>query len=159
MLKGRKIVLRSLEDNDLEFLQKIENNKENWQFGSERKKYSKQNLIDYIQHAKTDISIAKQYRFVIDLKGIAIGFIDLFDYNIESAGIGLIISKDYRNQGFAKEALGLLVEYAFVTLKMKQLCANIKKDNISSIKLFSSCNFIFQRSKYDLQYFVKFAEK
>tara|TARA_B100000945_G_C20253628_1_gene535741 strand:+ start:176 stop:655 length:480 start_codon:yes stop_codon:yes gene_type:complete len=159
MLKGRKIVLRSLEDSDLEFLQKIENNKENWQFGSERKKYSKQNLIDYIKHAKTDISIAKQYRFVIDLKGIAIGFIDLFDYNIESAGIGLIISKDYRNQGFAKEALGLLVEYAFVTLKMKQLCANIKKDNISSIKLFSSCNFIFQRSKYDLQYFVKFAEK
>ena len=159
MLKGRKIVLRSLEDTDLEFLQKIENNKENWQFGSERKKYSKQNLIDYIKHAKTDISIAKQYRFVIDLKGIAIGFIDLFDYNIESAGIGLIISKDYRNQGFAKEALGLLVEYAFVTLKMKQLFANIKKENISSIKLFSSCNFIFQRSKYDLQYFVKFAEK
>ena len=29
-----------MEDSDLEFLQKIENNKENWQFGSERKKYS-----------------------------------------------------------------------------------------------------------------------
>ena len=125
MLRGRKIVLRSLEDTDLEFLQKIENNKENWQFGSERKKYSKQNLIDYIQHAKTDISIAKQYRFVIDLKGIAIGFIDLFDYNIESAAIGLIISKDYRNQGFAKEALNLLVDYAFLILKINQLCIQI----------------------------------
>ncbi len=107
MLKGKNIVLRLLQDSDLDFLHQIENNKENWQFGSEKKLYSKEDLIEYIKNAKIDISIAKQYRFVIDLKGRAIGFIDLFDYTIESAGVGVISSRDYRNQGFAEGALNL----------------------------------------------------
>ena len=141
MLIGNKILLRSLKDTDLDLLHKIENDQENWKFGSERKKYSKQYLINYIKNSKIDISIAKQYRFVIDLNDIAIGFIDLFDYNIESAGVGLIISNDYRNQGFAKDALSLLVEYAFVNLKIKQLNATINKENIASIKLFLSLGF------------------
>mgnify|MGYP001173668845 CR=1 FL=1 len=159
MLIGEKILLRSLEDSDLDLLHKIENDQENWKFGSERKKYSKQHLINYIKNSKIDISITKQYRFVIDLNDKAIGFIDLFDYNIESAGIGLIISSDYRNQGFGKDALTLLVEYAFVNLKIKQLNATINKENIASVKLFNSCNFTLQREKFDLQYFIKFAEK
>ena len=148
-----------MEDTDLDLLHKIENDKENWKFGSERKKYSKQHLINYIKNSKIDISIAKQYRFVIDLDDNAIGFIDLFDYNIESAGIGLIISGDYRNQGFGKDALSLLVKYAFVNLKIKYLNATINKENIASIKLFNSCDFTLLREKFDLQYFIKFAEK
>ena len=158
MLKGINIVLRPLQNSDLDFLKKIENNKENWKFGSEQKQYSTHDLITYITHANIDISIAKQYRFVIDLKGSAIGFIDLFDYTVESAGVGVIISKDYRNQGFAKEALNLISDYAFLVLNMKKLNARVSKDNLLSIKLFSSCNFIFQKQKSDLQYFIKFAE-
>ena len=115
--------------------------------------------MDYITNAKTDITIAKQYRFVIDLKGIPIGFIDLFNYTTKSAGIGVIIIKDYRNQGFAKEALHLLIDYAFLVLDMKQLNASVTKDNFSSIKLFTSCRFTLQREKADLQYFIKLAQK
>ena len=70
MLKGKNIVLRPLQDSDLDFLEKTENNKENWQFGSEQKQYTKQELADYIAKAKTDIKVAKQYRFVIDLKAL-----------------------------------------------------------------------------------------
>ena len=66
MLKGQNIVLRPLEDSDVYLLDKIENSSEYWEFGSEKKKYSRQELADYILNAKTDISVAKQYRFVID---------------------------------------------------------------------------------------------
>ena len=118
MLKGKNIVLRPLQDSDLDFLEKTENNKENWQFGSEQKQYTKQELADYIAKAKTDIKVAKQYRFVIDLKGAPIGFIDLFDYTKKSAGVGVIISENYRNKGFAKEALMLLIHYAFSYIKL-----------------------------------------
>ena len=114
---------------------------------------------DYIANAKTDITIAKQYRFVIDLKGTQIGFIDLFDYNTGSAGVGVIIIKDYRNKGFAKEALNLLIDYTFLILDMKQLHASVTKDNLASIKLFISCRFALQREKADLQYFIKLAQK
>ena len=159
MLKGKKIILRLLQDSDLDFLEKIENNKENWKFGSEQKQYSKQDLVNYIANAKTDITIAKQYRFVIDFKGAPIGFIDLFDYTTESAGVGVIITKDYRDKGFAKEALNLLTDYAFRVLDISQLHASVTKDNLASIKLFTSCRFNLQREKTDLQNFIKFRKK
>ena len=155
MLKAKEIVLRPLQILDLDFLEKIENNKENWQFGSERKEYSRKDLEHYIINAKTDIKLAKQYRFVIDLRGESIGLIDLFDYTIKSAGIGIIINKEYRNQGFAKEALNLLIDYGFFVLNICQLHASVAKSNVASIKLFSSCKFAFVKEIGDLQHFVK----
>ena len=158
MLKGKNIVLRPLQNSDLDFLFDIENNTGNWQFGSEQKQYNKQELLDYIANAKTDITVAKQYRFVIDLNSTPIGFIDLFDYTADSAGVGVIITKDYRNKGFAKEALNLLADYAFVILDITQLYCSITKDNLRSIKLFTSCGFEPKKEKKDLQYFVKLAK-
>jgi len=158
MLKGKNIVLRSLQNSDLDFLERIENNTENWQFGSEKKKYNKPELLNYIANAKTDIKIDKQYRFVIDLNSTPIGFIDLFNYNTDSAGIGVIIAKDYRNKGFAKEALGLLTNHAFNILKLQKLHCSVVKNNLVSTKLFTSCGFELEKEVKDLQYFVKLAK-
>jgi diamine N-acetyltransferase len=157
MLKGKKIVLRPLQESDLDFLERIENNKENWQFGSEKKQFNKKELLDYIANAKTDIKVAKQYRFVIDLHRTPIGFIDLFDYTIDSAGVGVIISKDHRNKGFAKEALNLISHYGFNILKLQKLYCSIVQDNLFSTKLFTSCRFDLEKETNNLQYFVKFA--
>jgi len=159
MLKGKNIVLRPLQNSDLDFLFDIENNTENWQFGSEQKQYNKQELLEYIANAKTDITVANQYRFVIDLNSTPIGFIDLFNYTTDSAGVGVIISKSYRKKGFAKEALNLLSEYAFFILGTKHLYCSITKDNLASIKLFASCGFELEKEEKDLQYFIKLAEK
>ena len=156
MLKGENIVLRPLQDSDLDFLRRIENNTDNWEFGSERKKYSKQELTSYIKNAKTDIKVAKQYRFVIDLNSTPIGLIDLFDYTVNSAGVGVIIVENYRNKGFAKEALCLLSDYSFDNLNLAKLHCKIVKDNLESIKLFSSCGFEFEK---ELLNFVKLAKK
>ena len=158
MLKGKNIVLRPLQNSDLDFLERIENNTENWQFGSEQKQFNKQELLDYIANAKTDIKVAKQYRFVIDLKNTPIGFIDLFDYTTDSAGVGVIISKDHRNKGFAKEALSLITNYGFNTLKLQKLHCSIVKDNSSSTKLFTSYGFELEKEVNNLQYFVKLAK-
>ena len=62
MLNGKNVILRSLEKTDLNFLAEIENNQENWEFGSERKIFSKDELLFYIKNAKIDIQVAKQYR-------------------------------------------------------------------------------------------------
>jgi len=158
MLKGKNIVLRPLKNSDFYFLKRIENNTDNWQFGSERKEYSDKELSDYIANSKTDIKVAKQYRFVIDLNSTPIGLIDLFDYTIDSAGVGVIIAEKYRNKGFAKEALNLLADYAFVILDITQLYCSITKDNLESIKLFTSCGFELEREEKELQYFVRLAK-
>ena len=158
MLKGKNIVLRPLKELDLDFLERIENNKENWQFGSEQKQFNRQDLLNYIGNAKVDLQVAKQYRFVITLNRIPIGFIDLFDYTIDSAGVGVIITENYRKKGFAKEALTLLSTYAFTVVNLSKLHCAIKKDNLASIKLFASCRFMLKRETADLQYFIKFAK-
>lgn len=157
MLESEKIVLRPLRHSDLQLLQKLENNKENWIFGSEDKEYSKKELLDYISKARTNITIAKQYRFVIEANK-SIGLIDLFDYTFESAFVGIIISEDFRNQGFGKQALKLLMIHAFSVLKLSKLNSIIKEDNLASIRLFKSCGFKLYAKKKELQYFVKLAE-
>ena len=158
MLKGENIVLRPLQNSDFDFLKRIENNTDNWQFGSERREYSDKELSDYITNAKTDIKVAKQYRFVIDLNGSPIGFIDLFDYTANSAGVGVIITENYRNKGFAKQALHLLSDYAFTTVNVFKLHCAIAKDNLESIKLFTSCGFELEKEEKELQYFIKLAK-
>jgi len=159
MLNGKNIVLRSLQKKDLNFLADIENNQENWEFGSERKIFSKDELLFYIKNAKIDIQVAKQYRFAIEFRGAVIGFVDIFDYNNNSAGIGIIIVKEYRGKGFAKESLNLITDYAFTILKLNYLYARIKRSNLLSINLFSSCGFAFQKEESGLQYFIKLAQK
>ena len=158
MLKSDKILLRPLQLSDLDFLFEIENNKENWKYGAENKQYTKEELTNYIANAKQDIATAGQFRFVIDLENTPIGFIDLFDYTTNSAGVGVIIAKNYRRRGFAKEALKLLSIYSFETLNLKRLDCNIEKDNLASIKLFTSCCFELEREKKELKYFVKLAK-
>ena len=158
MLNGKKITLRSLQVSDLYFLQSIENNKENWRFGSEKRQFETQELLDYIQDSSIHIKVAKQYRFVIALNTDPVGFIDLFDYAVSKAGVGVIIKKEYRNNGFAKEALELLTSYCFKSLKIKELYANIERGNAISIHLFQSCGFEFKSEKRNLQYFSKLAD-
>ena len=159
MLKGKNITLRSLILSDLDFLRKIENNTDNWQFGGEKKEYSDNELLDYILNSNTDIKLAKQYRFVIDLNATPIGFFDLFNYVDRSAGVGIILVETYRNRGFAKEALDLLIHYAFKNINLVRLYCNIAKDNFSSIKLFIACGFELIKQEGELQYFVKLANK
>ena len=158
MLEGKNILLRPLKISDLYFLEHIENNNENWKYGSEKKKYNWAELEDYIKKSSTDISIAKQYRFVIDLHNTPIGFIDLYDYTENSAGIGIIVAKDYRNKGFAKEALSILIDYSFYHLNITQLNAIVEKKNQPSIKLFFSCNFRINTEKENLKYFTRLAK-
>ena len=159
MLKGNNILLRPLKVSDLNFLFEVENNTDNWKYGTENKQYTKEELTNYIANAQQDIATAGQFRFVIDFENTPIGFIDLFDYTTDRAGVGVIIAKNYRRRGFAKEALKLLSIYSFKTLNLKKLDCNIEKDNLRSIKLFTSCGFELEREKKELQYFVKLAKK
>lgn len=156
-VKGKNIILRPLEESDIDFLYNIENNKENWKYGSERQYFNRKELLDYIRKAKTVIKIAQQYRFVIILNMIPIGLIDLFDYTSNKANVGIIIKKKYRRKGYGKEALDLLVNYSFTILGIKRLFAMIEKNNHASIYLFKTCDFQPKEQKDNFQIFSKLA--
>jgi len=158
MLIGESISLRPLKKSDIDLLISIENNDKYWEFGSEYKIYTKDELITYINNAKTDISLAKQYRFVIDLNKNPIGFIDLYNYKVSEVGVGIIIDNHYRNLGYGKDSLQVLINYAFSSLHVKKIYAIVKKSNFNSSKLFISCGFVLSHCEKNLQYFIKLAE-
>ena len=143
MLASAEIKLRTLEDTDLDFLFSLENDKSIWAVSGTAEPFSLADLANYISHAKQDIAIAEQFRFVIDWQGKAIGCIDLYEYNFkkQNAGVGVVILKEYRRKGFAKQSLTLLIKYAWEKLDLKQLHTGIFSDNKASLALFQSVGF------------------
>lgn len=144
-LKGTHINLRAIEPEDLEFLFEIENNESFWEISHTQAPFSKFILKQYLENAHLDIYEAKQLRLIIeDIKTKkTVGMIDLFDFNPQHkrAGIGILIHPDYQQNGFASEALQLLIKYCFTHIQLHQLYANITADNKNSIHLFTKHNF------------------
>jgi diamine N-acetyltransferase len=144
-LCGQKLNLRALEPEDLDFLYQIENNEAFWEVSHTQTPFSKYILKQYLENAHLDIFEAKQLRLLIEEKSTKkqIGMIDLFDFNPthKRAGIGILIHPEFQQNGFASEALSLLINYAFSILNVHQLFANIASDNSKSISLFTKHNF------------------
>lgn len=144
-LKGKKIYLRALEPEDLDFLYTIENDALYWEVSSTQTPYSKHILTLYLANAHLDIYEAKQLRLIIaeNNSDKSVGIIDLFDFNPQHkrAGIGILIIKNEQQNGFASEALELLINYGFKQLNLHQLFANITPDNTNSLHLFKKYHF------------------
>lgn len=145
-LQGQNIFLRALEPEDLEFVYAVENDENIWEVSNTQTPYSKFLIRQYLKNAQQDIYEAKQIRLAICKidTAKAIGLIDLFDFDAKNkrAGIGIIIQNETnRNQGSGKEALDLLVNYAFQKLQLHQVYANIGANNEASLKLFTTFGF------------------
>lgn len=145
MLVGENIRLRALEPEDLDLFYKWENDSSIWKISQTYKPYSRHLLKRYLENAHQDIFTVKQLRLMIEREGVAIGTIDLFDYEPMHARAGLgiwIVQESNRRQGYAKEALRLIIEYAFFKLQLNQLYCNISANNQASINLFSALDFV-----------------
>lgn len=145
-LKGTKIYLRALEPEDLEFVYAVENNEAIWEVSNTQTPYSKFLIRQYLENAHQDIYEAKQLRLAIckNDSADAIGLIDLFDFDPKNkrAGVGIIIQNESdRHSGYGKEALGLVIGYAFNQLQLHQLYANISTENSASLSLFTTFGF------------------
>ena len=146
ILKNNIITLRALEPEDLDFLFSTENNSDFWEVSSTQTPFSKFLLKKYLANAQQDIYEARQLRLVImdTTTNEILGLVDLFDFNPQHqrAGVGILILKKYQNKGFASEALKIITKYAFSSLNLHQVFANIPASNANSIALFEKLKFI-----------------
>ena len=145
ILHGKKVRLRALEPEDLDFLYTTENDTNFWKVSNTQVPFSRFLLKQYIENSYQDIYEAKQLRLIIEeiKNNKAIGMIDLFDFNPQHhrAGIGILVHKKYQKNGFASDALSIFIPYCFKVLNLHQIFANIISDNKQSIALFSGFNF------------------
>lgn len=144
-LQREHINLRAVEPEDLDYLYLRENDSSVWHEGATVAPYSRALLHQYIEQYTADIYRDRQLRLIVTLNtsGMRIGIADLYEYapTHNRAGVGLYIDPEYRKQGYGKEALIALCNYAFGLLHMHQLYAIARISNNASIALFSACGF------------------
>lgn len=145
MLAGKDIYLRALEQYDAELLYNWENDFEIWQVSNTLQPISLHLLKTYIENAHLDIFQTKQLRLMVNIieNTKTIGMIDLFDFDPfhRRAGVGIMIHKDYRTNGYAFDALETLIKYSFFHLNINQLFCSISVNNQKSINLFKKAGF------------------
>ncbi len=145
-LLGKKIHLRALEPQDIDFLFAVENDESYWEVSSTQTPFSRFILEQYIASAHQDIHEVKQLRLIIaeNTTKNKVGMIDLFDFNPQHkrAGVGILVIDSEQHKGYASEALQLLIDYSFMQLNLHQLFANITPDNTKSLTLFKKHNFL-----------------
>lgn len=152
-LKGSQLYLRALEMKDLDFLYELENDAAIWEISDTITPYSKHVLRKYLENAHRDIYEVKQLRLVICLNSDeVVGLIDLFDFcpKNKRAGVGIVVIKNgERNKGIGSESLEILIKYAFKTLEVRQVYANVGAKNLASIRLFEKMGFTKSGLKKD----------
>lgn len=142
---GERISLRALEPADARLIYAWENDTTIWEVSNTLKPYSLFEIEQFILNS-ADIFAARQLRLMItnnDNPAEVAGMIDLFDYDPlnRRAELGILIKNAERGKGIAKEAIQLIKEYTFNTLKLHQLYAYIPIDNELSIHLFENSGF------------------
>ena len=140
VLTGNLVKLRALEPQDVDILYQWENDPEVWEVSHTQTPFPKHLLETFIKVAAQDIYTNKQLRLMIDelQTGKTIGAIDLFDFEPmhDRVGVGILIDKNFREKGYATEAICLVKNYVFDVLFLHQIYCNILEENEKSITLF-----------------------
>lgn len=147
-IEGAICRLRALEPQDVDVLYSLENDTGLWRVSGTMAPFSRHSLMRFIEEQQYDIYASRQQRLVIeadvDGEARAVGAIDLFDFDPQNlrAGVGVVISAEHRERGYAKDALNILERYAKQVLHLHQLWCGIGADNKASIRLFQGAGFV-----------------
>lgn len=146
LLSNSHIRLRALEPEDLDLLYRWENTSTYWLYGATLAPYSRFALKKYITETQlSDIYESKQLRLMIESveNKNTIGIVDLYDFDVRNnrAGVGILIDEEYRNKGYATQALDLIKNYAFNFLGLYQLYAYVSVKNKYSLQLFENVGY------------------
>lgn len=149
-LKGSRILVKILEDNDAEKLLDLElKNRDFFQTYTPLREcdfYTLEGQLDRIRKNKEKKDLDELYSFgiyVIETEEL-IGNITLTEVlrgPLQSCYIGYYLDKNYNGKGYMTEAVRLVVSYAFNELKLHRLEAGVMPHNIGSIKVLEKSGF------------------
>ena len=144
MLKGEKVILRSVDFSDVDTLLLWENANDDPLYGVYDEQYTREDVERFVENQmRYPIEKTEQLRLMIcSHEGARLGAIDLTEYDGRKAFVSILIRDlDDRRKGFAENALRLTMEYA-KSLGLRSLYAIIYPNNIASINLFEKVGFV-----------------
>ena len=162
--------LRKIEPSDLPFLYLWENDATMWADSDTHNPLSRHDLHQYIENTTGDIYRDGQLRLIIEESQLSnnrsskcetrtptsqlstfnsqlstkiVGCIDLFDFDARNrkAAIGMYIAPHARGNGVGKQAVQLLLDYAFGHLQLRMLYAIISVHNTPCSRIYEQMGF------------------
>ena len=145
-LKGQKVRLRPVEKDDATRLMLWENDPRNWKVSGTEVPFSLHAILEYMEQSQRIRSHGQLRLIICDARSDEpVGTIDLYnaDFRHSRAAVGVLIAEaDYRNRGYALEALELLEEYARRILGFHNLYCSVHSDNAASCSLFEKAGYV-----------------
>ncbi len=149
MLKGQRLTLRAREREDLPRLHQFFNDMEVELLGgspSPRPSSLASLQAEFDEDNKPDKRRDRLLAdFVIEADGKCIGTCGLWRYRPASGvcelGIG-IGDREYWGRGYGREAIGLLLDYAFRIHNVRRVCLNTSSANERALRCYRACGFV-----------------
>lgn len=149
MIAGKKIVLKAIEENNIEWMRKQRNLPEMRKYYREWKEISKdqqrwwytdrgnnmnQNHVYFEIHALNKNDYCKESKYYVrgaDESLIGCTGLHYVDWRLRSAEFGVFIAKDVKGKGLGVDALRTLFDYGFKEMNLHKIWAEVYNNNIA----------------------------
>jgi len=158
MLEGKEIILRPLKVTDWQKTIEWRNN-----FSIKKMALMHPFPITEIIEKKWYQTVLKStdnkniYFTIVKKNDIPVGFITLknINYTHKNCSLGIVIGDtDDRGKGYGKEAMLLLITYAFNTLNLKKITVEVVESNKRAYALYKKLGFI-EEGRLKQHYFIE----
>ena len=154
IIETERLIIRELESTDEKpFIEMaLDGSLKDIGFDIDCKKWLKEWIVEAKELTNKDDPTIEYLAYTIQLKHseIAIGSVGCSYYeDLEKVGITYFIGANYRNRGYALEAIKAYIQYFFQHYNIHEMIATIREKNISSWKVIEKAGFrLFERKMY-----------
>jgi len=143
IISGNRITLKRVTEADLDFVCRVESDKELWRYNSSVETDHEQLRKTFEDRMRGDFA----YDFVMrlgDPAGVAIGLVYIWNYIKERSSweLGYCVLPEYQQQGFCTEALKLLLHFGFTDLKAHKIVAMCNEHNAPSYQVMEKVGMV-----------------
>lgn len=130
-LIGQQVEIRNFEKNDFSEFEKLVEDENNHESAGLEYSLDEHEIINIFNKY---LALANSYVIALKSSHRMLGIIELNERGISNGldktrEIGFVIASDYRRQGYASEAIKLMLDYAFNELDLSEVWAAVKVNN------------------------------
>lgn len=143
-LTTERLTLRRLSINDKDDILALRSDVEINKYLGRQLSKTTEDALNFINKVNDNIEKNIAYYWAITLTNTktVVGTICLFDFSENSCEIGYELMNQFQRQGIMKEAVQVVIDYTFQTLKVKKILAFTHYENQNSTKLLTKFNFV-----------------